>query len=319
MSFLKRAKDRVRNFQSSQPATGSSSLPAAEEEATERSLCWKADFGQESPVTKNFYHELGNHGWGNNEAQNYVNAPANSFHGKHTSSNGTTTTPALIIRAIINHSAHDKSHDAYTSARLSSHRGLGHPRGYLSARITAPVAPGIWPAFWLLPQDPFVWPNEGEVDIMESWNGDPDNHSCLHWGHYNGQDWNKHRVLKTRTPGLPTADGVLFGFAWSEDPATGIGKLIWYINNIPIMRASKPPGTRPMKDFRILFNIAVGGTLNKGRLPEDGVYEMAVREMEVWDAPPPSVGGGWAGFERDWKRTQEGLSASIIGRSRSIL
>ncbi|KAJ9123609.1 hypothetical protein QFC24_003825 [Naganishia onofrii] len=301
MTFMNRAKDLVRNFRSSQPPGYSLN----EEEATERSLCWKADFGQDSSVKTNFYHEVGNHGWGNNEAQNYVDSPANSFHGHHTSADGNTTTQALIIRAIINHSAHDKAHQAYTSARLSSHQGLGRPRGYLSARITAPVAPGIWPAFWLLPQDPFVWPNEGEVDIMESWNGDPDNHSCLHWGHYNGQDWNKHRVLKTRTPGLPTPDGVVFGFAWSEDEATGgnNGKLIWYINDVAVMRAAKPVGTRPMKDFRILLNIAVGGTLNKGRLPEDGVYEMAVRDMEVWDAPPR---GGWVGFERDWKRTQEG-------------
>ncbi|KAJ9091693.1 hypothetical protein QFC19_008984 [Naganishia cerealis] len=243
--------------------------------------------------------------WGNNEAQNYVASSANSFHRRQASRDGNTTTEALIMRAIIDHTINDKT-QAYTSARLSSHRGLGQARGCLSARITAPVAPGIWPAFWLLPQDPFVWPNEGEVDIMESWNGDPDNHSCLHWGHYNGQDWNKHRVLKTRTPHLSSVDGVLFSFAWSEDQATGNGKLVWYIDDVPVMRASKPAGTRPMKDFRILLNIAVGGTLNKGKLPENGVYEMVVRDLEIWDAPR----GGWPAFERDWSRTAEGKHTS---------
>lgn len=205
------------------------------------------------------------------------------------------------MRAVIDHSQPDKS-KAYTSARLSSHVGLARDRGYLSVRITAPVAPGIWPAFWLLPQDPFSWPTDGEVDIMEAWNGDPDNHSCLHWGHYNGADWDKHRVLKSKTPHLGSAEGVLFSFAWAENRTTGHGKMIWYIDGAPVMRASKPAGTRPMKDFRILLNIAVGGTLNKGTLPADGTYEMAARDLEAWDAPV----GGWSAFERDWKRAPEG-------------
>lgn len=242
--------------------------------------------------------------WGNNEAQNYVDSPDNSFHGQHTTPDGITT-DVLILRAIINNSHPDKS-KAYTSARLSSHTPLSHARGSLSARITAPVAPGIWPAFWLLPQDPFSWPTDGEVDIMESWNGDPDNHSCLHWGHYDARDWNKHRVIKSRTPGLGSSQGVLFTFSWNESPATGEGKLLWSIDGKPVMRASKPAGTRPMKDFRILLNIAVGGTLNKGTLPADGTYEMAVREVEMWDAPV----GGWAAFERDWKSAPEGKPTS---------
>jgi hypothetical protein len=94
----------------------------------------------------------------------------------------------------------------------------------------------------------------------------------------------------------------VFSFAWFENPTTGNGKLIWYIDGVPVMRASKPSGTRPMKDFRILLNIAVGGTLNKGTLPADGTYEMVVRDLEMWDVPE----GGWETFERDWRRAPEG-------------
>ncbi|KAI5453599.1 hypothetical protein NCC49_005423 [Naganishia albida] len=294
MAFLRRAKNLLRGQGSSQVED---ETPV--DDGT-RSAYWKGDFRRDVPVTKNFYHEIGQHGWGNNEAQNYVDSPANCFHGQHTTPDGTTT-DALVLRAIIDNSHRDKS-KAYTSARLSSHVPLARPRGSLSARITAPVAPGIWPAFWLLPQDPFVWPTDGEVDIMESWNGDPDNHSCLHWGHYDARDWNKHRVVKSRTPHLGAAQGVLFTFTWTENPSTGEGKLLWSLDGRPVMRASKPAGTRPMADFRILLNIAVGGTLNKGTLPADGSYEMAVRELEMWDAPL----GGWAGFEREWKRAPEG-------------
>lgn len=236
--------------------------------------------------------------WGNNEAQNYVASPANSFHGKSNAND--INADALIIRAIIDHSKPDRS-SAYTSARLSTHVGLSRDRGCVSARITAPIAAGIWPAFWLLPQDPFSWPADGEVDIMEVWNGSPTNHSCLHWGHHNGADWNKHRVLETKTTHLSSPEGVLFSFAWFEDLASDDGKMIWYIDGVPVMRAYKPAGTRPMKDFRILLNIAVGGTVNKGTLPVDGTYEMIVRDLEAWDAPV----GGWEAFERDWERAPE--------------
>lgn len=253
---------------------------------------WQPDLSPSVPVSANFKHELGNWGWGNNEAQNYVDHPQNSFH---------TPDGALIVRALINHQ--DPTPDAkFTSARLSSHQTLGRPRGSLSARITAPVAAGIWPAFWLLPQDPFQWPTDGEVDIMEAWNGDKTNHTCLHWGHFNGEDWNKHRVIETPVPHLDTRDGVRYDFAWDEDEASGRGRLVWYIDGRVVMKAEKPAGTRPMRDSRILINVAVGGNVCQGVMPQNGSYELCVRELAMWDQPP----GGWQRFDKDFQSGKEG-------------
>src|SRR4051812_5167406 len=105
-------------------------------------------FDPSLPVSHHFHHELGAHGWGNNELQNSVASPQNSFH-----------TPAgkLILRAIASSIAPSRN-SQYTSARLSSHQRLARPRGCLTARLTPPCAPGICPALWLLPHDPFVWP-----------------------------------------------------------------------------------------------------------------------------------------------------------------
>ncbi|KAK3080475.1 hypothetical protein LTS18_001014, partial [Coniosporium uncinatum] len=141
---------------------------------------WRPDFAPSQPASTNFKHEVGGGGWGNNELQIYTDSPLNSFH---------THQSQLLLRAVIDRS----SPNPYTSARLTSHQRLSRPRGCLSARLTAPIAEGIWPAFWLLPYDPFKWPEDGEIDVMESWNGDRINHSCLHWGHFNGEDWDKHR------------------------------------------------------------------------------------------------------------------------------
>jgi beta-glucanase (GH16 family) len=96
-------------------------------------------------------HETGASGWGNAELQDYTNDQRNSH------VDGTT----LIMKAIV-------EPGRITSARLTSHKTLERDRGYLSARITAPSAEGVWPAFWMLPKEPFSWPTDGEVDIMVS-------------------------------------------------------------------------------------------------------------------------------------------------------
>lgn len=58
MTFLRRAKGFLR----SQTEEWDVGLAAADQ-GLERSIYWKADFGAGVEVTKNFYHELGNHGY----------------------------------------------------------------------------------------------------------------------------------------------------------------------------------------------------------------------------------------------------------------
>lgn len=276
----------------SKPPPGYSTPPQQQQQ--QQQPYWQPSFLPHEPVSTNFYHETGQHGWGNNEAQNYTTSPQNSFHAPDSSN-------VLILHAVAQTSQPEQG-AKFTSARLSSHQRLSRPRGRLTATITAPIAKGIWPAFWLLPFDPFVWPTDGEVDIMEAWNGDAINHSCLHWGFFNGEDWDKHHVLETSISGITSAGGVRFDFVWDEDADGGEGRLVWYIGGRAVMKARKPRGTRPMADFRILINVAMGGNVCQGVLPRNGVYEMRVRELGMWDAPV----GGWEAFERNWRSAKEG-------------
>ncbi|KAF2271766.1 concanavalin A-like lectin/glucanase [Westerdykella ornata] len=270
----------------SKPQLSQPPAPAHPQSSPGLKVYWQATFDASSPVTLNFRHELGDHGWGNNEKQNYVDSPANAFH--HDG--------RLIVRGLV-------QNGSYTSARLTSHQTLSRPRGYLTATILPPCAEGIWPAYWLLPKDPFEWPNDGEIDIFESWNGDCQNHSCLHWGHYNGEDWNKHRVLETQLPDMSHRPHT-FGFAWMEEE--GIpgwrGRMIWYIDGRPVMKANIPQGTRRMEDYRIIINIAMGGNVCDGNLPKDGYYDLIVSDLKMCEEPL----GGWGQFERAWSQTAEG-------------
>lgn len=57
--------------------------------------------------------------------------------------------------------------DGWTSARLHSRAFVQY--GRIEARIKAPTAAGVWPAFWLLGDDSVVgWPACGEIDVMEA-------------------------------------------------------------------------------------------------------------------------------------------------------
>lgn len=68
------------------------------------------------------------------------------------------------------------------------------------------------------------------------------------------------------------------------------------------MKGNIPLGTRKMQDFRILINIAMGGTVNKGQLPSNGYYDLVISDLKMCEEPV----GGWGGFESAWSSTPEG-------------
>ena len=253
---------------------------------------WQPHFHPSVPVSQAFEHQKGAGGWGNNELQTYTESPANSFH---------TPESRLILRAIVNHTLPDPA-QKFTSARLVSHQSLNRNQGFLSARLQPPVARGIWPAFWLLPREPFTWPHDGEVDIMETWNADPMNHSCLHWGFYTGEDSQKHKVIDTPIPDFASPWGHEFGFAWQQSEHGPGGRLVWYIDGRPVMRAAFPSGTKPLREFQIIINVAMGGNVCQGEEPADGVYDLVVHEIKFFEEPV----GGWQDFERAWQTAPEG-------------
>ena len=206
-----------------------------------------------------------------------------------------------MLRAIANNSSPNPE-QRYTSARLVSRQTLSRDKGVLTAAILSPCAEGIWPAFWLLPQEPFSWPVDGEIDIAETWNGDHKNRSCLHWGfHHEPQ---KHRVLGTKIPDMHSRP-VRYDFAWDQpNGQAGQGRMIWYIDGRPIMKGTIPEGTRPIREMTILLNVAMGGNVCAGKIPADGSYDMVVHSLHL---ASELENGGWNRFEGDWKNSRLSL------------
>jgi len=72
--------------------------------------------------------------------------------------------------------------NAYTSARLVT-KGKGDwTYGRIEVRAKLPKGLGTWPAIWMLgSKTPLVWPDDGEIDIMEHVGYDQGNiHASTH-------------------------------------------------------------------------------------------------------------------------------------------
>ncbi|PSC67185.1 vacuolar sorting-associated 8-like protein isoform X1 [Micractinium conductrix] len=121
----------------------------------------------------------GTAGTGNNELQNYTGR----------SENVRVEGGTLVIQAQAEPPGRPSGR--YTSSRLrtagrfSVAPSAAHPLIRIQARIKMSPGDGMWPAFWMLPQDWAYgdWPASGEIDVLEAKNAMD---YCLGSAHYGG-------------------------------------------------------------------------------------------------------------------------------------
>lgn len=207
-------------------------------------LVWSDEFDGPSLDMESWSFDIGDGcpdlcGWGNNEAQYYREENLTFDDGK------------LII------TAKDESFGGYnyTSAKFHSRDKRTFTYGKFEARIKLPEGQGIWPAFWLLFNDPTYggWPHSGEIDIMELVGNDPDVvHGTIHYG----------GSTKGGSFDLPfenfSDDFHTFTVEWDSI------RILWFVDGIQYAGVTKFgidqgfnwPFDHP---FYLIFNVAVGG------------------------------------------------------------
>ena len=222
-------------------------------------LKWSDEFNGPAntpPDPKNWNYNLGNNGWGNGEAENYTNSPANAFQDGQGN---------LIIRAIRDSAGN------YTSARLLTGSpgaqtftaDLSWQYGRIEARIKLPFGQGVWPAFWMLGEDigKVGWPQSGEIDIMENFgpfnNNVSTNNGTAHGPGYSGGNGLSGSI--TLPFGEKVADDYhVYAIEWAKD------SIEWFVDGASyhkITPASLPAGKQWVfnNPFFILVNLAIGG------------------------------------------------------------
>src|SRR5688572_8269617 len=133
-------------------------------------LVWSDEFegpaGALVDATK-WVHDIGGHGWGNNELQTYTDR------GRNASLGGDGT---LQIRAFNeDFTGPDGRRRLFTSARIKTLGRFDQVYGRFEARLRVPRGQGMWPAFWMMGADfdEVGWPRCGEIDVMENLGREP--------------------------------------------------------------------------------------------------------------------------------------------------
>lgn len=159
----------------------------------------------------------------------------------------------------------------YSSARLVT-RGLASwTYGFFEVRAKLPCGAGTWPAIWTLGTGG-VWPDDGEIDIMEQVGSNPTRiFGTLHTLQSGG----------TGTGGaiqIPDACNAFHNYqmTWSKDEILiGVDNVIYYHGGNPGVGYNGWPFDLPQY---LILNIAIGGTL--GGTVDDSIFPVA---MEVDD------------------------------------
>ncbi len=218
-------------------------------------------------------------GWGNNELQSYR------------AQNATVSDGTLKITA----KSENFGNSAYTSARMrtaSMTNGGEWTHGRFEARIKMPDAPGMWPAFWMLPTNPDLpWPQSGEIDIVESTGRNPETiYGTLHYG----QPWPDNQFTGNPMRKMPDtwADGFhTYAVEWTPNEIKWFADDVLYSTKTPADLGNPAFWTFENYAYHFILNLAVGGSLggavDNAALP--GVME--VDYVRVYDYGPPALSG----------------------------
>ena len=147
----------------------------------------------------------------------------------------------------------------YTSGRIVTRGKKDFVFGRVDTRARVPKGKGIWPAIWMLGSNDAtaVWPNCGEIDIMELRGSTPKvNNSTVHFGTNAATD-HKYKGTQYTLPGTSdfSADYHVFSIVRSRDQMRFYidGTLYYTLTSGDV---SPYPFNNP---FYMILNVAVGG------------------------------------------------------------
>ena len=216
-------------------------------------------------------------GWGNNELQWYLEDSAELRDG-------------MLVITARQESVGGKD---YTSARINTRDRFAFRYGRIEARIRFPEGQGIWPAFWMLPQDDVygTWAASGEIDIVEAVNlGGTGGNTVFGTIHYGGEfPANQSSTNNYLVPTNATTDFHTYALEWDST----VPEMRWYVDDVLFSTQNSwsttgAPYPAPFdENFYILLNVAVGGNF-PGAPNSSTVFpvEMEVDYVRVYTGEP---------------------------------
>lgn len=215
------------------------------------SLVWQDEFEESRltggkpalPSTSEWWYEVADPGWVNNELQHYV---ADGVLGTDTCTMISDGTLKIVAK---------KRGNEVISARINTSKSWTY--GYFEARLKLPKGKGTWPAFWMMPKNYTAWPDDGEIDIMEEVGYRPNWTSssihCKAYYHSIGTQKTAERFIDTAE-----SDFHIYALEWTADFIKTYvdGELLFTFNNDKAGNKDTWPFDAP---FYLKLNLAWGG------------------------------------------------------------
>ncbi len=232
-------------------------------------IVWEDNFEGDAVDSTKWKFEQGQHGWGNDEWQNYTGGE-----------NSTVSDGTLKITA--RKTGPGQKAGDYTSSRMNSTQSFTYGRMEIRAKMPEDKGKGLWPAIWMLGDSVHSagWPSCGELDILEYVSYQPDVvHCAIHSNANNHRDKTQveaHAKLET-----VEEEFHIYGLEWTED------KMVFYTDEPTNVKMSfdRPkdsnndnwPWDKPQY---FIMNIAVGGGWGGMEGVEDAKIFPATMEVD---------------------------------------
>ena len=216
-----------------------SSKPGSSFETQYTNLVWFDEFDTNgTPDASNWGYDLGAGGWGNGELQTYTNSTDN----------------VIVEDGLLKITAKADGSGGYTSARLKSEKLFEFTYGRVEVRAKLPAAQGTWPAIWMLGAnfDTVGWPESGEIDIMEQTGQDKTTVSGTL--HYPGNSGGNGPTASTSVDDSTSAFHN-YSVEWTPE----FVKIL--VDDVVYQTVPNTLDLPFNKDFFLILNVAMGGTL----------------------------------------------------------
>lgn len=149
----------------------------------------------------------------------------------------------------------DMGNGVYSSGLISSHEKFVFRYGYIEILAKYPKGNGLWPAFWLMPQDQ-TWPPE--IDIAEFYGGKKLMHTGLCYGDFPNVQWDSDAYTNEEIENVYST----YGLWWTEK------ELVW-LQNGEIKKEIKNKSYIPKIPMYIILSNGVSGKTGPAGIPDD--------------------------------------------------
>jgi len=165
----------------------------------------------------------------------------------------------------------------YSQGLVTTRDKFNFTYGYVEIRAKYPGGKGLWPCFWLMPQDENSWPPE--FDIAEYYGGQHKMHHGLAYGTMRETLWDSSGDTETDF----VNDWHTIGLEWTA------GRAVWYVDGVA--RKTVTADYVPNVPMYVLLSNSISSRLGPSGEPDEKTVfpnDFQIDYIRIYQAPPPT-------------------------------